>query len=372
MARFKIFSDIHIHQWTAFARLNKKGVNTRLMEIIITLERIIHEAHEQNCDAILFSGDLWHVPKVDAVTMDLTLRVLRTSRIPIVLIPGNHDEADKLASFHTMRGLHGFGNCHLLDAREGRTVTIAGTKIGGVPFTGSRRRLVDSIAALRRCDLVLCHTGFAGATAGFDYIAKQKNFVQPHKLGLKETNIQLVIAGHFHQPQIMRPRHFYKSHLLTGEERFHYENGTVLVPGAPLHHNFGDVGSIRGSWLLDTERKSLRFNPGDYAAFVRPSFDPANPGRFAKRVKGNYASVKVDEALHLAQAQEILEEHSLGFILSLARNKTERGADRPRVRIGMPQGEILKRFIRHHDVGDFTRESLLKMGLNLLKEAESQ
>jgi hypothetical protein len=124
--------------------------------------------------------------------------------------------------------------------------------------------------------------------------------------------------------------------------------------------------------MLDTEQKSLRFSPGDYPEFVRAIFTPERANRLAEKVRGNYASVKITEEAHLAQAQEILEEYSLGFTLSLEKNRMGQDSDRPRVRIGMSQNKILKRWIQHHELEDFTGRSLLKTGLSLIKEAEAQ
>src|SRR6266478_620231 len=283
MPKFKIFSDIHVHPWTAFAKITKSGLNSRLAEIVGVLKKIIEATHEESCDAILFSGDLFHVPKTDAVTMDLVARALRRSEIPIVMIPGNHDEAEKMAHYHTMRSLHGLAKCIVVDDREGRSVEISGTKIGGIPFTSSNRDFYRCLARLQDSDLVLAHTGFAGATAGFDYIADQKHFVQPHRMKLEDTRIKLVIAGHFHQPQMMSPENGYDSRKIVDEESVRkFKEGSILVPGAPVQHNYGDIGSLRGSWTLDLERKSLKFIPSHCPNFVRLQFRPKELGTFER------------------------------------------------------------------------------------------
>lgn len=371
MAKFKLFSDIHIHPWTAFAKLTKKGVNTRLVEIIEEVARIIAAAHEENCDAILCSGDLFHVPKVDAVTMDLTATLLRQSRIPIVMIPGNHDEASKMAQFHTLRSLHGNGKIIVLDDREGSTTRISGTKIRGIPYTTSRKALLESLDSCRDADIVLCHTGFAGATAGFDYIADQKNFVQAHKLGLEDSNIKLLVAGHFHQPQLMRPKDRYKSKRVEKDyEDERVKQGTILIPGAPVQHNFGDCGSLRGSWTFSTSNMSLRFLPGTCPKFVKVRFVPEERDSFARKIRANYVSCKVTEEVHLQDVREILQSEAKGFTIDLVSDTEKQGhKDRPRLRLEDRQDKTLKRYIkRSADSGD--QKALLRTGLKLIQEAE--
>lgn len=373
MAKFKLFSDSHIHPWTAFARLTKKGVNTRLTEILEAVGRIIQDAHEESCDAILFSGDLFHVPKIDAVTMDLTATLLRLSKIPIIMIPGNHDEASKMSRFHTLRSLHGSAGCVVLDRREGQTTTIAGTKISGIPYTTNPKRFLDCLRGVYGSTVVLCHTGFAGATAGFDYIADMKNFVQPGKLGLKDSKIQLLIAGHFHQPQLMSPGDGYESHkvseIYTPKS---YAGGSILIPGAPVHHNFGDVGSRRGSWTLSTTDNTLRFVPGVYSEFVRVEFVPGKVNRFVRRIRGNYVACKVSEAVHVKDVHEILQAEAKGFTLSLEEGDKENAANnRPRLRLEDRQDRTLTRYIKRSKPEGHSVKSLLRAGLKLIQEAEA-
>lgn len=371
MAKFKLFSDIHIWPWTGFAEINEKGVNTRLVEIVSLLKGIIKSAHEENCDGILFSGDLFNVPRVDATTMDLTVRALRESEIPIVMIPGNHDEASKMLSFHSLRGFHGLRNCIVLDRREGQRTKIAGSKIAGIPFTASPKRLLASLDDAGDSDILLCHTGFAGATAGFDFIADQKNFVQVPSMGLGKRHIGLTVAGHFHQPQLwheatgrfFKPEDHENTYYLKGA-------GSLLVPGAPTHHNFGDVGSVRGSWTYRTDKKVLDFQRLVYPSFVKTKYsDAIGRNAFSKMTRGNYVHCVVRSEEDWKAAEEILSMSARGYDLILKRKeKTERKVT---VKLGMSYKKVFKRYIKQEIPEGHTVEGLMKTGLALIREAEA-
>lgn len=163
--RFGIFSDIHIHNWTAFSKTTKGGLNSRLVGITNLLRRMLSEFEKANVEAVLFTGDLFHVKKIDIETYDLTARVLKSSKLPIIMIPGNHDEADKMADFHSLRAM-GRKSIHVLDSREGNEFQMGGLRIVGIPYCPNKQDMLQSVRSLckKRTDILLLHTGFAGAT----------------------------------------------------------------------------------------------------------------------------------------------------------------------------------------------------------------
>jgi len=52
-------------------------------------------------------------------------------------------------------------------------------------------------------------------------------------------------VGHFHESKMVRDN--------------------VVSVGAPLQHNFSDVGSKRGWWIFDTDTEELRFRPNTFS-----------------------------------------------------------------------------------------------------------
>lgn len=373
MSKVIIFSDLHIHPWTAFSSLDKRGVNTRLRLILSCLKKIIKAAQTENASAILFSGDLFHVSRLSAETYDLTTRVLRSSQHPIVMIPGNHDQARKISDYHTMRALNQReGFLYVLDQREGQSVKINGISVAGIPFTESRKDLYRSIRKIRDIDVLLLHTGFAGATAGFDYIADQKNFAQPHKMGLAENEIKIAVAGHFHRPQIWysgSPSFDWVTHP---SKRF-LKPGMVLVPGAPLQHTFGDQHDERGYWVADLKKNRLRFRSLEMPKFYKIDMDlkEYTEEELAKISKGNYIALSASRLPELERGSRVLEETASGYTAQKKKSKTN---EKSRLNVGLETGykEALKAYLKKEKPEGLKIKNVLKVGLELLSKAEEE
>src|SRR5690349_4229248 len=136
MTRVAIFSDLHIHQFPAFGKPYPDGITQRLADLGATLEEIIRGAESAKCAAALFSGDFFHTKKLDIETLDVAARALQSTNIPIYAIPGNHDEARKLADYHSLRAFQ--GRLRLVD---GRSEKVGGFQVAGIPYLFYRNDL---------------------------------------------------------------------------------------------------------------------------------------------------------------------------------------------------------------------------------------
>jgi len=363
MAKFLVFSDLHAYRWPAFAHLSKRGVNSRLLSIISVLKNILQASKDNNCDAILFAGDLFHTPKIDVTEYDLVARQLRASPIPIVMIPGNHDEAEAGPHYHSMRALVGKGRI-LLDPREGCITKQGDTVIGGIPFC---KDVLSEMKAIRGADIILMHTGFAGAQAGFDYIAEQKKFLQASKL--YKYDYRLIIAGHFHTPQLIYKREEYPTPCNDGVE-YPIRNKLILIPGAPLPHTFGDVGP-RGYWIIDDKR--AKFTKMGAPQFVK--LDPSRESHMTvdllrSLIAGNYVHYTAHSMEEYKMAHEILSVDAVGFSITLE-EKRKKEANRINICLDTPRLKALKRYVKANPMHKIDNDRLIDIGLNLLSMAES-
>lgn len=268
--KIAVFSDIHFHPFPTFAKVGADGLNSRLQHTFDRARDIVRIAREQECDAILFGGDLFHTKKIDAETIDIAERAFADCRIPIIGVPGNHD----MATFgpgarHSARALS--KHIRWLDGTDqyGRSADITiyasqsnqqTVKVWGIPYVHDKNLLLQELDKVPKgTDILLMHCGFAGGFMGSDYIADLGDCIDYFSCNGKAD---LVVSGHFHQPQLItwnekgdvkndRPS-------ANGPQFGRWEKGRgILVPGSPEQHTWGDKGSARGFWIVDvTERKA--------------------------------------------------------------------------------------------------------------------
>ena len=101
------------------------------------LEQIIGYAKKESVDAVVIAGDIYDRSVPPASAVDLLDRVLNTIctdlNIPILLIPGNHDSAERLrfgSSLMKSSGLYIFGDL----AKITMPVNIKGVDFYGIPY----------------------------------------------------------------------------------------------------------------------------------------------------------------------------------------------------------------------------------------------
>ena len=372
MSKFLVFSDIHIHPWSAFSSVDKNGVNTRLLETVSILKQVIQKAEDESCDGILFSGDFFHTSKIEATTMDVAFRTIRRSSLPIVMIPGNHDESSKMADFHTLRS---FTSRHriLLDHKEGLTTVIQGKKIAGIPYLPETKLLHDEVKKLgKKQDILLIHTGFANALEGADYISKQRDLPKAEDF---KNAAGVVVAGHYHNPQFFPPG--VEVAEQNTPEAARMKPGTVLIPGAPMHHSFGDSSSKkRGCWILNLGKEVMHFRPLKFPRFVK--LDETEEKTLYKEadleaiVKGNYVSAtlspertKEDEEV----IRQLLIKHSKGFVLK--RQRKIKAKNRLNLSLDMERPDLLKQYLSK-TADKSKRKGLYKVGMELIAKAEKE
>ncbi len=349
MSKIAIFSDLHLHPFTAFAGISEDGLNTRLVDIAKVLEEILSHAENQGCAAVLFCGDFFHTRNIHVQTLDTAAKVIHKTDIPIYAISGNHDQNDGIGQLHSLRSLK--GRIRILDFYEGNKEEVAGYSVLGIPYQGSRDALLGHMEG--KPDIMLLHTGFNGALMGADFIADDGSYLAEEDLHDKAG---VVFTGHFHQPQLFSGKEvalptskYMRGKVIHGK--------TVLVPGAPLQHGFGDEGSIRGMWIYDGN--TLEFNQIQSPKFMRLTEDQLDP----KLVEGNYVTLVVDKM----DARGAIDRKGLakGVELSLkpANNKHEVRLD---VSPDMGYKTVLERYIAKAGAD---APSLMPIGEEIMRQA---
>lgn len=172
---------------------------TRADDHIRALRIALAPARRGEVDGVIHSGDLFDrsepPPAAVAAARDLLAEVGR--RVPVVVIPGNHDRRGIAG---TVGGLSGVTVCD-----TPAVVTLAGVKLALLPWLPEAQAWVDSATRLADAgaDLWVCHAAFAGARVpGFTF----KEGYPKETLGARAIprGVKHVLCGHIHHRQVLR------------------------------------------------------------------------------------------------------------------------------------------------------------------------
>ena len=197
----------------------------------------------------------------------------------------------------------------------------------------------------------MLHAGVIGAVMAEGYLADAEDCYTPQDVkGLAE----IVISSHFHTPQIINisTEEVYK---ITGYVKVPYEPyNTILLPGAPEQHGFGDIGQERGCWIIDTDEKTLEFFP-----LASPKFIIADEKTDPKELKGNYVKyISKDNNPNLAYAENVIHEAPLDIKPVESHSY--------KLNLQDPLDKVLSEYVNHNPQNGLSNEKLMAEGKRLL------
>lgn len=277
-------ADLHVHPHRALATY-ENGMNSRLRDTLRILDQIIAIVQEEQLDFVAIAGDLFHVspPFAEAYNWLYEKLVDLGKLTKVYLIAGNHDlrqiyyTGDPMdIPFLEYRSIE---NVHLL---QGTPHNLEDDfKITGFHHQ-KLDRLYEQLAAAEPADILLLHQMVAGATndVGFRFpegITHDSNVFD--KFGL-------VVCGDIHKPQHVTPK--------------------FLIPGSPLHLNFGDSGD-RFVWIYTDGIVEKR--PVEFPRFVTVATeaDTVDDGNFYRI---DVRKDKKTEALKLPGVEDAITEYA--------------------------------------------------------------
>ena len=281
-----VFSDLHAHPFKPYATVLANGMNSRLAHAVSCVKQVLNIAKREKADLVLFGGDMFHqrrtiaVPAFNAIYE--AFAQFAVARIPVVMIHGNHDQADRNGDAHS---LYTFRTLATVCDSPG-WVTVSGRSgapyaILGLPYTENVehvREVVRQPCPLPQAKpLLLAHLGVQGATLGSDFI-----YSNPHDVTLSDLNLDAFDAaflGHYHKHQQLAERCWYV--------------------GAPLQHTWGDVGQSRGCVVYDVDDRTVTHVP-----LEAPQFVVLEEGEKAP-VVGSYVRIEDDRAWPDEKREEV-------------------------------------------------------------------
>ena len=284
----KIFHDVHL-----------TGDQSHLLEQVVSLSR------DERVDTVVISGDVYDraVPPVEATEIldEFLSRLVLDLGIRVVLIPGNHDSAERIAFGSRLlrdRGLHIAADPYTCSPVE---IADAHGKVTFIPvpyiepitfrrhledadipdFTAAYRHVLSGIpVAARTVCVAHCYAG-----------GMESESERPLAIGgssLVDVNVfapfSLTLLGHLHRPQKVAPNAWYA--------------------GAPLRYSFSELDHDKVFSIFDI----------DADGSVTRTTHPVRPRRELRTLKGT-----LDEILQGAETDPAREDY-------LAVTLTDRGA----------------------------------------------
>jgi len=260
--RALVVADTHIYEFKQFAHAVEYGINSRLKEELEVLELLIDRANEDDIDVFIHAGDLWHEKHRASVrTVYETLRILRKLKKPSFWASGNHDLLFKHPYFpYSALNMVEFalGSRCMIDAVSD---VFEGLSIVCVPYcynVSDQLHMFDAVRDKSRTVLIT-----HGDVVGQHYGSYEVREGLPPEL-LDE--FAFAVVGHYHNPTIV--------------------SDTVLIPGAPQQHNWGDRGQERGCWIVELDPSACSiesFEEIDSSRFVEVNLDENPDYRFNER-----------------------------------------------------------------------------------------
>lgn len=234
-------SDIHMSNELPHAKPSEDGRTDRLDDQIKLWSRFYRVASKYGAEDFWLLGDVFDKPRLDALTLTYTTRVLYQSPVPVRLLPGNHDA-------HTIEGhrftLEAYGQLPAADVHYhgGRPPQPFCPKpwlvfwpVEFMNFEATRATLHDIQEQIKdglpdtwgeRMDVLLFHNSILGCT--------HSGWLCDIGMSADEVceGFDFVISGHFHDTQM-------------------FGDGRGMYLGAPMHHRFDDAGRKAGIWLME-------------------------------------------------------------------------------------------------------------------------
>lgn len=254
LTRFMKF--IHTSDW----HLGRSLCNHSLLDDqAYVLDQIVHYAQHHQADALVIAGDVYDraIPPAAAVTLlNDFLNRMHVLKIPVIIIPGNHDSADRLGFAATQLDLTGV---HIIAdfERMQQPVTISSTTgtlhFYGIPFADpepvrlfsqqdigsyedAHRYLISRIRQNmpeEGAHVLISHCFLAGS--------QESESERPLTVGGSDQvsaslfdGFSYVALGHIHGPQAFR-------------------EGRIRYSGSPLKYSFSEEKHSKGVLLVEID-----------------------------------------------------------------------------------------------------------------------
>ena len=342
---------------------NTIEMNSRLHNILNGLCDMRDYADENSIEHILMAGDMFHKRgTIDVSVFNAVYRILSTFEplgIKLHAIAGNHDQIDNskvpVSAIHTLSDV-----IHVVETPEVFTIESNNEsyQVLAVPYSKDKEYVLDSIKSLRKHldnkgeSILMCHLGITGGKVGSGMYSMNGEYTLSELLCSKW---KYLIAGHYHQPQILA------------------EN--AIYPGTPVQNSFSDEmpsdndGGYNGFFVLDmSKRYDIHFVPIIAPRFVTVSSVKDLENLDSQFLQENHIRVKSD-AKNVDDIKEVLTnilgEEQPEIRLELEKDySVEQRSD---IDVSKSFDETVEIYAKERYTGNV--QEAIKVGLDILSEA---
>ena len=249
--KYIVFSDLHAHLFTDFAKPDKDYINTRLANIVSALKDILEIARKEQ-RIVLFAGDLFHQRgTVRSEVFNAIFEVIAYySDVDIIMIRGNHDSSDN--SIDSPSSIEPFRFLKNVTLSTGLDNIIRGEDTLTLVSYGEEYSNIKKFIKTNPADILMAHLGIEGSKG-----AGASSLDGPFTVGdLYPDKNQVVLLGHYHRSQKFTPN--------------------MLYVGNPVAQNFSDSGLEKGAYTFEIDNhklKDLKFINLGYPMFETKSME---------------------------------------------------------------------------------------------------
>lgn len=356
-----LFSDLHGHAFKPYAQLLPDGMNSRLQDAVELIGRIGELAKEEKVDLILFGGDMFHTRgTIHVQTFNVILEAVAKLALgrKLGILVGNHDQTSRRGDVHsvyafssvaTVMDKPGWYTFSIKDLRESLHVLA----LPHIPYKDDI--ILEMEEAIKTYPgspaMLLGHFGVDGAQVGSNLVLQDKHCLSVKDFAEIQKHVAQIFLGHYHHPQKLAE--------------------TIRFIGAPCHHNWGDLGSLRGCWIW-TVGETPRFKALLGPIFRKFDLQTIREGVGLKEsdIRGSYIRV-VCPSFPSELEQSELRSNMLGtgakaveFVL-LEQEQVASGVV-PIFQVGMDFEEMLQRYISIQADPELDEEMLFLLGKELI------
>lgn len=221
------------------------------------VRRIVDLAEERGADAILVGGDVFESNQLDRAIVARAFEVLRSSTVPVVLVPGNHDPLDAASIYDSPAFLEHQPE-HVRVVRDAVPIRVApGLEVVGAPWHA--KRPVEDLVAAALAPLEPAPAGVARIVVGHGAVTTlSPDPTRPDTIGIEPLRAALaagvchaIVLGDRHSTTEVEPGIWYPgAPEVTARDEVDPGNVLVLdVDGA----GHASVETVRvGRWSFRT------------------------------------------------------------------------------------------------------------------------
>lgn len=249
--KYIVFSDLHCHIFTEFAKPDKEYVNTRFREQMDVLKQVVGLANDHGAD-LLFAGDLFHKRgAVDTRVLNRVFDELAKAENTVHLLRGNHDAVtnslrtdSSLYPLTTLPNVHLYSDLGVVEYDDHRLVMVPyGDEVAEMKEYIAKQAVQDE-----KVNILVSHLGVEGAMTG----NSSHRLAGAFGIGdLHPDKYEYILLGHYHKPQTIN----------------HNEKHRYI--GSTMQNSFSDSDEPRGVCLVTVgDENTIEFIPIESKRFV--------------------------------------------------------------------------------------------------------